>query len=86
MAITQGFVQRLKVTGTSVVAWVYLGPTPANTELLIVQMPIGIDSREATARASMIDALSAALVSRQEVQATHPDGSADITMVQIPPP
>jgi hypothetical protein len=86
MAIARGFVQRLKVTDSSIPAWVYVGPTPANTELFIVQFRPGISSGEIAAGAAMIDALGAALTSGREVQITHPDGLADITSVQIPPP
>jgi hypothetical protein len=86
MAVTRGFVQRLKVTDTSIPAWVYIGPSPADTELFIVQFRAGISSGEIAAGGAMIDALGAALTSGREVQVTHPDGSADITSVQLPPP
>ena len=36
MAQTQGFVQRLKLTDTLILAWAYIGPTASNTELLVV--------------------------------------------------
>ena len=39
MAQTRGFVQRLKVTNSIVMAWAYIGPSSTDTELLIVMAP-----------------------------------------------
>ncbi len=84
MAQTTGLVQRLKLTSPSVLAWAYVGPTPTNTELLIIMAPAGISAEDAAYRASMADALAAALVGQKQVRVTHGANSAEITAVQIP--
>jgi hypothetical protein len=84
MAQTSGLVQRLKVTSPSVLAWVYIGPAPDDTELLIILAPLGLSAEDAAYRAAMADALGTALVNQRPVVAFHGDNSAEITAVQIP--
>ncbi|HEX2281834.1 MAG TPA: hypothetical protein VHG52_08730 [Thermomicrobiales bacterium] len=86
MAQTRGFVQRLKVTSTFVMAWAYIGPTPTNTELLIILAPAGLTADEAAFRGAMVDTLAAAMVNQTELVASHDDNKAEITQIQIPPP
>lgn len=83
MAQTQGVVQRLKLTDTLILAYAYIGPTPSNTELLIVRSATGQPPDEAAFRGALAEALSAALASRQEVIASHDDNSAEITLLQV---
>jgi len=83
MATTEGLVQRLKLTTGAVLAWAYIGPTSTSTTLLLVMQDSAGDPAEVAFRASMAEALSAALASRQEVVATHEDDSAAITQLQI---
>lgn len=83
MAQTQGLVQRLKLTDTLILAWAYIGPTPSNTELLIVKSATGQPPDEAAFRGALAEALSAALASRQQVIASHDDNSAEITLLQV---
>ena len=83
MAQTQGLVQRLKLTDTLILAWAYIGPTPTNTELLIVRSATGQPPDEATFRGALAEALSAALASRQQVIASHDDNNVEITLLQI---
>ena len=83
MAQTQGLVQRLKLTDTLILAWAYIGPTPTNTELLIVMSATGQPPDEAAFRGALAEALSAALASRQQVIASHDDNSAEITLLQV---
>jgi hypothetical protein len=85
MAETRGFVQRLKVTSSIVMAWAYIGPSPTDTELLIVMAPAGLPAEDAATRGAIADALGAALVSQTEVVAIHGDNSAEITSLQLPP-
>lgn len=82
MAQTQGLVHRLKITPGLVLAWAYIGPTAANTTLLLVMQRTD-DPIDVAARASMAEALSGALVSGREVIATHDAGKAEIDMVQV---
>jgi hypothetical protein len=83
VAQTQGLVQRLKLTDTLILAWAYIGPTPSNTELLIVRSATGQPPDEAAFRGALAEALSAALASRQQVIASHDDNSAEITLLQV---
>jgi hypothetical protein len=85
MAQTRGFVHRLKVTSPSILAWVYVGPTATDTELLLVMAPLNLSAVDAAYRASMADALAVALSANKEVVAFHPDNSAEITSVHMPP-
>jgi hypothetical protein len=82
MAQTQGLVHRLKITPGLVLAWAYIGPTAANTTLLLVMQRTD-DPIDVAARASMAEALSGALVSGREVIATHDADKAEIDMVQV---
>jgi hypothetical protein len=81
MAQTTGLVQRLKVTPPPILAWVYIGPTAADTDLLLILQAAGAPPEEAAFQASMVDALSYALVSSHEVIATH--GASDILITQV---
>jgi hypothetical protein len=83
MAVTQGLVQRLKLTTGAVLAWAYIGPTSTNTTLLLVMQDPSGDTAETAFRASMAEALSGALASRQEVIATYADTNATITQLQV---
>jgi hypothetical protein len=83
VAQTQGLVQRLKLTDTQILAWAYIGPTPTNTELLIVISPAGQPPDEAAFRGALAEALSGALSSRQQVIASHGDNDAEITLLQV---
>lgn len=83
MAETQGFVQRLKITSGSVLAWAYIGPSPTDTTLLLVLQETGGSAAEIAFRASMAEALSSALASGREVTVTHGDDDATITVVDI---
>jgi hypothetical protein len=84
MAETRGVVQRLKLTSGSILAWAYIGPSPTNTRLLLVEQA-ATDPAAIAFRASMAEALSGALLSRREVIATHGDNDAVITMLQVEP-
>lgn len=81
MAQTIGLVQRLKVTPPRILAWVYIGPTPTDTDLLLILQDSHPTPEDAAANASMVDALAYALVSKQEVIATH--GSSDILITTV---
>lgn len=86
MAQTQGLVQRLKLTDTLILAWAYIGPTPSDTELLIVKQATGLGPEEAAFRGALADALSTALATRQQVIAFHADNGVEITMLQVESP
>lgn len=83
MAETVGQVQRLKLTSGATLAWAYIGPSATNTRLLIVQQGAAGDATEVAFRASMAEALSGALASRQEVTATHGDNDSIVTVLSV---
>lgn len=83
MAQTQGLVQRLKLTDTQILAYAYIGPTPTNTELLIVRSATGLPPDEAAFRGALAEALSGALASRQQVIASHDDNNIEIALLQV---
>jgi hypothetical protein len=83
VAETQGLVQRLKLTDTQILAFAYIGPSPTNTELLIVESGAGQPPDEAAFRGALAEALSAALSSRQQVIASHDVNDIRITLLQV---
>jgi hypothetical protein len=83
VAQTQGLVQRLKLTDTQILAYAYIGPTPTNTELLIVRSATGLPPDEAAFRGALAEALSGALASRQQVIASHDDNNIEIALLQV---
>ena len=85
MAETAGIVQRLNVIPGGGFACIYIGPTPANTELLFVEHQAGEPAWSAVFQSSMVDALASAVVTRREVVAIHGDTSARITALRIDP-
>lgn len=83
MAQTTGLVQRLKVTPPPILAWVYIGPSPGDTDLLVILQAHDAPPEEAAFQSSMVDALSSALVSQHEVIATHGNGDILISTIEL---
>jgi hypothetical protein len=82
MAETIGLVQRLSIL-TDTTSCVWIGPTPDNTEILIVDND-GTAS-DANFANSMIHALASASTNYREVVAVHGDSDSIITSVRIEP-
>lgn len=82
MAETAGLVQRLSILTDSLTC-VWIGPTPDNTEILLVTNDGS--SVDASFANSMIDALAAASTNYREVVAVHGDSDSTITSVRIEP-
>jgi hypothetical protein len=82
MAETIGLVQRLSIL-TATVTCVWIGPTPDNTEILLVTNDGS--AADATFANSMIHALASASTNYREVVAVHSDTDATITSVRIEP-
>ena len=82
MAETIGLVQRLSIL-TDTVTCVWIGPTPDNTEILLV-LNDG-STLDAVFAASLIQALGTAATNYREVVAVHDDSDATITSVRIEP-
>ncbi len=82
MAETTGLVQRLSIlTDTTTCVWI--GPTPDNTEVLVVSNDGS--TLDATFSSNLIFALAAASTNYREVVAVHGDSDATITSVRIEP-
>jgi hypothetical protein len=79
MPETRGLVQRIKI-GYLPPCWVYIGPSPTNTELFSVGVNV---NHRGPFEVALIEALSGALFSRREVIVSHEEGSYDIYMVEV---
>lgn len=85
MAETAGLVQKLSVIAGAATACAWIGPAPSNTELLYVLRESGESAASGAFENSVVDALTAALVSRREVVAIHSDTDARITSLRMDP-
>lgn len=89
MTETTGLVQRLTLIPSESMACVWIGPTPAIAELLLVapgdSEATSVDTSVDALRNTMISALVAAQVSRHEVVAVHGDDDARITSLRLSP-
>ena len=85
MATTTGFVHQLMISpGTSTsLACVRIGPSTTNNEVLAVQRTASDSEHAGAFKNSIVDALTAALISRREVSAFHSSNSAIITGLSI---
>jgi hypothetical protein len=81
VAETSGLVQKLSVGQSFSCAWI--GPTPTNTELLLVTS--SGSAADAAFAGSLVDTLSAALTNYRAVVAVHGDHDAKITALRIDP-
>jgi hypothetical protein len=82
MAETSGLVQRLSIL-TDTITCVWIGPTPDNTEILLITNDgSALDAAFAT---SMIQALASASTNYRGVVAVHDDADATITSVRVDP-
>lgn len=81
MAETTGLVQKLFIGGTFACAWI--GPTPNNTSLLLVQND-GSVAGAAFAGAAM-ETLAAASTNYRSVVAVHGNSDSTITALRIDP-
>ncbi|MEU2032603.1 hypothetical protein [Nocardia amamiensis] len=82
MAETSGLVQQLTIASDTV-ACVWIGPTPNNTELLLVTND---NSPADTAfAANLIQTLAAASTNYRAIAAQHGDSEAKITSVRVDP-
>ncbi len=82
MAETIGLVQRLSILTDSLTC-VWIGPTPDNTEILVVSNDGS--AADANFANSMIHALASASTNYREVAANHADDDSTITSVRIEP-
>jgi hypothetical protein len=85
MAETRGLVQRFK-TDFRNVFWIYIGPSPTNTQLF--SLTVIVDDRppyELAIWAVSAVALIGAQLARREVIVFHDEGQSEINFVQLEP-
>ena len=75
MAEVTGFVQQVKYDPTLEAALVWVGPTSADTVLCYVQIAAGDDEATALVKGSMIDGLTAAMLSGRSVTLSTDDAN-----------
>jgi hypothetical protein len=82
MAESIGLVQRLSIL-TDTITCVWIGPTPDNTEILLVSNDGS--AADANFASSMIHVLASASTNYREVVAVHGDSDATVTSVRLEP-
>jgi hypothetical protein len=83
MATTFGLVQNLQISPSSFFACVWVGPTPANAELFVVQREDSDGPVQDAYRTSMVDALTMAMMAHLEVGVDHDDNNSRIQLVTL---
>ena len=83
MAQTTGLVQRIYIDENATQACIFIGPTPANVELLFLPRRDSGPPHSSAFLTSMLDALGQALVSGHEVIVGHADNDAEIYTVEL---
>lgn len=78
-----GYVQSLDIIAGSTYAKAGIGPTPSDTELLVIISESTDDTRDLLIKSAMIDALSTALATRREVTAVYDEDDNRIQIVQM---
>jgi hypothetical protein len=84
MATTTGYVQRLNIFQSGA-ACALIGPAPTNTTALIIQAASGDSPAVLAWKSSLVDGLTTAMASRQQVQAFHGDADSNITGLALGP-
>jgi hypothetical protein len=86
MAQVTGLVQQVKYDPMLDTAFVWVGPTSADTVLCYIQITAGDDEPTAQVKGSMIDGLTAAMLSGRSVTlSTDDDNPASIESAAIHP-
>lgn len=87
MAETAGLVQRLSViplSNTSLACF-WVGPHPTSTEVFYILRPDSDPDQLGAFKNSMVDALTSAYVTRQEVTLFHGDTSSEVDSLRFEP-
>lgn len=89
MATTVGLIQRLSIIpgsdNSAAIACAWIGPSPSNTELFVVQRLSEDSAQAGDLKTSIVNALATAQISRREVSVVHGDSDGIITLVTINP-
>ena len=83
MKMITGLVQRIYVDANATQACVFIGPTPANTELLFLPRRDSGPAHTSAFLTSMLDALGQALAMGREVVVGHADTGGEIYTVEL---
>ncbi len=83
MATTIGYVQRLNIKSSMTCA--FIGPAPTNVTALIVQPSSGDSPAVLAWKSCIVDGLTTAMATRQQVQASHGDTDSTITALMLGP-
>lgn len=86
MATTTGFVQRLTLLQDSTLSCAWIGPSPSSTEAVTVSMSATDTDEVVQHKRSLVDALAQGLISRRQVEVSHPDDSSAADQVWFPAP
>lgn len=84
MATTTGYVQRLLIFRSGATC-ALIGPTPTNTAALIVQAASTDSLDVLTWKSSIVDGLTTAMATRQQVLVDHGDTDPNITRLTLGP-
>ncbi len=87
MAETAGLMQRITVIPlpTTSMACFWIGPHPTSTDLFYILRPDSDPAGLGAFKNSMVDALTTAYVTRQEVTIFHGDGSSQVDSLRFEP-
>jgi hypothetical protein len=88
MATSTGLIQRIFMdpgagSPAEVSACIFIGPTPANVEILLLRRQASDAPHVGAFLSSMLDGLTQALTSRREVKVSHNDNDAYIFSVEV---
>lgn len=87
MAETAGLIQKVSLipttTGGNACFWV--GPHPTNTELFFITRSNTDSAPAGAAKGGMVNALTSAYVTRQEVTIQHADDSSEVDSLRFEP-
>lgn len=83
MATITGFVQWIKIDPAFEYAKVGIGPSPTDTQIVLIMMSSGDTSQEISMKAALIDAFSAAMVARREVTADYDSNDSQVMLMEM---
>ena len=86
MASVTGYVQWFYVEPGGEFAKVGIGPTPTDTQLLLIMMESGDTAAEAAMKAALIDSFSTALAARREVTADYSSVDSVVNYLEMSRP
>lgn len=83
MATVTGYVQWMSVDPDVEYTKVGVGPTPTDTQLLLILMDSSDTSQEVSMKAALMDAFSTALAARREVTVEYNSSDSRVTYLEM---